>query len=407
MSVFSPNVDWLEPSATIAVSSRVKRMIAAGRDVLDLCVGEPDFPTPAFIAEAGIEAIREGRTRYTPAAGIPQLRAAIAHDLARLSRLQRDLDPHGVVVSVGAKQALFNVCFSLFGPGDRVLVPVPYWTTYPALVRLARAEPVFVRGQAERGFKVTVEELEAAAAEGAQGLLLSSPSNPTGAVYSRSELEEIARWAAARGVWLISDEIYRRIHFDGPLAPGLLDLPEPLLERAVVVDGASKAFAMTGWRMGFSYSSPELAAKLDALQSQTTSNVSTPTQHAALAAYRMTEEADREIERMRAAFQRRRDLLVGLFRERLPEARFTEPGGAFYLWFGTEGLARPGEGSIEFCERILQDVGVAMVPGAAFGDDEQVRISFAYPDETLRQAVDRLASVLGGAGTGPRSLAHP
>jgi aspartate aminotransferase len=407
MSLFSPNVDWLEPSATIAVSSRVKQLIAEGRDVVDLCVGEPDFPTPAFIARAGIEAIREGRTRYTPSAGIPELRVAVAHDLARLSGLERRLDPRGVVISVGAKQALFNVCFSLFGPGDRVLVPVPYWTTYPALVRLARAEPVFVHGRPERNFKVTVEELDAAAEDGVRGLLLCSPSNPSGAVYSRDELEAIARWAAERGIWLVSDEIYRRIYFGGALAPGLLDLPEELLERAVVIDGASKAFAMTGWRIGFSYSSPWLAARMDALQSQTTSNVSTPTQHAALAAYRATGEADGAVEEMRAAFQRRRDLLVGLFRERLPDVRFSEPEGAFYLWVGIEGLGRPGEGSVAFCERVLQEVGVAMIPGAAFGDDSQVRISFAYTEDTLRRAVDRLAGALDGAAPGPPWLTHP
>ena len=391
MTDFSSNVSWLEPSATIAVSSRVKQMIAAGEDVIDLCVGEPDFPTPSFAADAGIEAIRAGRTRYTPAPGIPELRAAIAADLTRLSASGHQAEGHGVVVSNGAKQALFNVCFSLFGPGDRVLIPVPYWTSYPAIVQLARAEPVFVEGDPEAGYKVTPDHLERAAGEGVRGLMLNSPCNPSGAVYSRAELEALARWAAEREVWLISDEIYRRIYFGGTLAPGVLDLPSELLERVVVIDGASKAFSMTGWRIGFSYSARDVADKANALQSQTTSNASTPSQYAALAAYRASEEEQQEIERMRQAFQRRRDLLTGLFREHLPGVEFVEPEGAFYLWIGTRGLGADGEGSIALCERLLGEAGVALVPGEAFGDDRFVRLSYAYPEETLREAVRRLA----------------
>jgi aspartate aminotransferase len=389
---FSPNVEALQPSATMAIATRAKELIAAGHDVVDLCVGEPDFPTPGFISEAGIQAIREGRTRYTPAAGIPQLRAAIAADIRRLAARDIDTDAHGVVVTSGAKQALFNVIFTLFGPGDRVLVPVPYWTTYPELVQLARAEPVFVTGSPDLSYRVTVDDLERAATGNVTGLMLNSPSNPSGAVYSHEELEEIARWAAERKIWIVSDEIYRRIYFRGKVAPGILDLPPELLERAVLIDGASKAFAMTGWRLGFSYTSREIAAKLTALQSQTTSNAATPTQYAALAAYQQQEVADREVERMRAAFEKRKDLLVELFREHLPDTPFVEPDGAFYFWVGTRGLARDGEGSMALCERLLGEAGLALVPGSAFGDDDYFRISFAYPEDTLRDAVRRLSA---------------
>lgn len=390
MIQLSDNIASLQPSATIAVSSRVKQLIASGEDILDLCVGEPDFPTPAFIAEAGIQAIRDGRTRYTPAPGIPELRAAIAADLTRLSGAGTKVEAHGIVVSSGAKQALFNTCFSLFGPGDRVAIPVPYWTTYPAIVELARAEPLFVKGDPASGGKVTPDDLDRAGAKDARGLMLNTPSNPTGAVYSHDELEAIARWASENDVWLISDEIYRRIYFDGPLAPGVLDLPPELLERVVLIDGASKAFSMTGWRIGFSYSPRALADKLSALQSQTTSNASTPSQYAALAAYKADEANLREIESMRVEFARRRDLLVSLFRERLPHVRIFEPQGAFYLWIDIAGLAREGEGSIAFCDRLLSDVGVALVPGEAFGDDGYARLSFAYEEATLREAVSRL-----------------
>jgi aspartate aminotransferase len=387
----SPNVAALQPSATMAIATRAKELIAAGNDVVDLCVGEPDFDTPGFISEAGIQAIRDGQTRYTPAAGIPQLRAAIAGDLQRLSARGAEVDAVGIVVTSGAKQALFNVIFSLFGPGDRVLVPVPYWTTYPELVQLARAEPVFVAGDPARSYKVSVDDLERAAAGGAKGLMLNSPSNPSGAVYSAEELRGIAEWAAARGIWLVSDEIYRRIYFGGTVAPGILDLPAELLERAVLIDGASKAFAMTGWRLGFSYTSRTLASKLTALQSQTTSNAATPTQFAALAAYRQPDLADREVERMRAAFEHRKNVLVEQFRELLPNVDFVEPEGAFYFWVATKGLRRDGEGSIALCERLLAETGLALVPGSAFGDDDYFRISYAYPEETLREAVRRLA----------------
>jgi aspartate aminotransferase len=390
--MFSSNVEALQPSATMAIAGRAKELIAAGNDVVDLCVGEPDFDTPAFISEAGIEAIRQGKTRYTPVAGIPELRAAIAHDIRRLSAREIETDAQGVIVSSGAKQALFNVIFSLFGPGDKVLIPVPYWTTYPELVQVARAEPVFVKGARERSFKVTVDDLNRVYDSSVTGLMINSPSNPSGAVYSADELERIAEWAAERKVWLVSDEIYRRISFNGSIAPGIFDLPSELLERAILIDGASKAFAMTGWRLGFSYSSRAVAAKLSALQSQTTSNPSSPAQYAALAAYQQTENADREIERMRAAFERRKNLLVDLFREKLPDVPYVEPEGAFYFWIGTQGLKRGNEGSMELCERLLNDAGLALVPGFAFGDDEYFRASFAYSEATLRNAVDRLAA---------------
>lgn len=377
----------------MVVANRAKELAAAGKDIVELTVGEPDFDTPAFVAEAGIQAIRDGRTRYTPAAGINPLRAAVANDLQRLSTRSVEVDPQGVVVSAGAKQALFNVIFSLFGPGDRVIVPVPYWTTYPELIQIARAEPVFVKGPEENSYKISVDDLEAVAARGGvKGLMINSPSNPSGAVYSTSELQAIAEWAAERKVWLVSDEIYRRIYFRGKVAPGVLDLPSELLERVVVVDGASKAFAMTGWRLGFSYSSKAVASKLSALQSQTTSNVSTPTQYAALAAYQREDEADREVERMRAAFENRKNVLAAELKSRLPDVSYVEPEGAFYFFINTKNLARPGENSLDFCERLLVDANVAVVPGAAFGDDSYFRLSFASPESALVEAVRRIAA---------------
>lgn len=395
---FSPNIARLKPSATIALSTRVKELIAQGEDVINLTVGEPDFPTPHPIAEAGIRAIREGKTRYTPSAGIPELRRAIAGDLHRLSPTCEEIDPAGVVVTSGAKQALFNLCFCLFGPGDRVMIPVPYWTTYPELVELARAEPLPVQGDAARGFKVTPDDLDAHYDPAVRGLMLNSPGNPTGAVYTLDELEAIARWADERGVWLLSDEIYRRIYLHGEMSPGLLDLPRELRARTAVVDGASKAFAMTGWRIGFSYTAPELAAKMSALQSQTTSQAATPAQYAALAAYQSREEALEPFHEMARAFRSRLRTVVQLFREQLPDVRFVEPEGAFYLFFEAAGLARPGEDAGALCARLLNQTGVAMVPGDAFGDDRYVRLSYAASEAALEEAVGRLARSLAMAG---------
>jgi aspartate aminotransferase len=391
---FSDNVRQLHPSATLAVSAVARDLKAQGRPIIDLSAGEPDFDTPDFIAEAGIGAIRDGQTRYTPAPGLPALRRAIAESLGREHGIEAA--PAGVVVTAGAKQALFNALFVLTGPGDRVMVPVPYWTSYPEIVQLARATPHFVQGPPERGYRVGPAELDAAWDDSVRALILNSPSNPSGAVYRRDELEAIARWARDRGVWLISDEIYARLCYLGQRAPGLLDLPPELLERAVVINGASKAFAMTGWRIGFSYSDPATASEMGALQSHITSNAATPSQYAALAAFRATPEQESRLEAMAAEFAARRDLVVRRLQEWLPDARFVTPEGAFYLFFRAERWyddRRPD--SIALCKWLIEEAEVALVPGAAFGDDRYVRLSFAASRQDLEQAFDRLARALG------------
>lgn len=390
----SENVRKLQPSATIAVSSKAKELKARGRDIIDLSAGEPDFPTPGFVAEAGRSAIEAGRTRYTPSPGIPELRQAVAAALK--ARHGRDVDPEGVVVSAGAKQALFNVLFVLAGPGDKVLVPVPYWTSYPEMVTLARAEPVAVQGPEERGYRVGPEELERAWSPEVRVLLLNSPSNPSGAVYRASELEAILSWAADRGVWVVSDEIYGRLCYLDQPAPGIYDFPDRLLERAVLIDGASKAFAMTGWRIGWSVSEPRLARSLSALQSHTTSNAATPSQYAALAALTANTEQAAELEGMATEFRTRRDLVVELLDRHLPGTPRVDPEGAFYLFFRTDRWydeVRPD--SVALCTWLIENAGVALVPGSAFGDDRYVRLSFAASPGELREAFERLGRALG------------
>jgi len=389
----SENVSALKPSATMAVSSLAKRLASEGRDILDLSAGEPDFDTPAFICDAAVDGIRGGATRYTPPAGTTELRKAIA---ARLSdRAGRKLDWEGVVVTAGAKQALFNAIFTLFGPGDEVMILAPYWTTYPALVELARATPVYVEGDAAKSFKVSVATLEAARTPRTRGMVLNSPSNPTGAVYSTEELAAIVAWAKKHDVWILSDEIYGSIYYgsEGTVAPGLLDLPEADLGPYVLIDGASKCFAMTGWRIGFTYAPADLSKKFTALQSQMTSNPTTPSQAAALAAYSEVEASAKAVADMKAAFQRRRDLVATRLRELLPGVEFVEPEGAFYVYFRVDSFFDDeAKDATAWCSKLLESQGVALVPGAAFGDDRWVRMSYATSDEILEDALARIAA---------------
>jgi len=392
---FSENIQRLQPSATIAVRSLAKQLKAEGRDIINLGAGEPDFDTPEWIADAGVQGIRDGKTRYTPAPGTPQLRQAIAQDLQK--RFAKEVDWNGVVVSNGAKHSLFNACFSLFGPGDEVLIGSPYWTSYPQMVTLSRAEPVFVSGSEARDFLLTPEDLDSAYSDQVKGLILCSPSNPSGGVYSFEELKAVTEWARDRGVWLLADEIYRYINFagDGPAA-GILDLPEDSLGPFVLIDGVSKAFAMTGWRIGFTYSPVDLAKKMSAFQSHTTSNPSSPAQEAALAAYVETERAEAEVRRMVEAFRRRRDLVTGLFDELLPNLSYVKPNGAFYIFFRVDSLFREGmSDSGAVCTWLLEEAEIALVPGVAFGEDRYVRMSYATSDELLEEAVRRLARAVG------------
>jgi aspartate aminotransferase len=395
----SLNVQKLRPSETIAISNETKRRKAAGEDVYDLSVGEPDFDTPAAAAEAGIQAIRKGMTRYPANIGIAELRTAIAQNLSLLSG-GRPVNADNIVVSGGSKQSLFNACFTLFGPHDRVLIPAPAWVSYPQIVHLTRAEPVLVPGDVEWGLKVSVRDLDRNHSKLTRGLILCSPCNPTGAVYTLAELRAIAEWARKHDIWIISDEIYRRINYGPGPAPSLLDLPDELLERTVIIAGASKAYAMTGWRIGAALAPPHVAKAMAALQSHTTTGPNHPAQWAAATAF-SDERVEADVQRMVAAFRRRRDGLVERFRAEAPGIEFVEPHGAFYFFFRVDGI-REGDpiGGAAFCDRLMQEEGVALVPGSAFGDDRWVRLSYAVSDKVLDVAlervlrfIDRLASV--------------
>ncbi|HVO34636.1 MAG TPA: pyridoxal phosphate-dependent aminotransferase [Gemmatimonadales bacterium] len=388
-ALFSRNVAALTPSATLAVSAEAKRLKAEGINVVDLGAGEPDFPTPKVVAEAGIRATEQGKTKYAANEGILPLRAAIARRLSLLSG-GRAVNADNIVVSNGAKQSVFNACFSLFGLREKVLIPTPAWTSYPQIVHLSRATPVEVVGESEWSLKVSVQNLENEWDDGVKGLIMNSPCNPTGAVYTLAELRSIAEWARRRGVWIIADEIYRRIHYgDGP-APSFLDLPDELLERVVLVDGASKAYAMTGWRIGFALAPRELAKTMAAMQSHITSGANTMAQWAAAEAFG-NDAVEAEVTAMTAQFRRRRDYLVSRFRKELPGVEFVEPLGAFYLFFRVDDVfSAQVPTATEFCRRLIADEALALVPGAAFGDDRWVRLSYAASDEELKDGMDRL-----------------
>jgi aspartate aminotransferase len=386
----SRNLEHLEPSATLAISQEAQRRRAAGEDVVNLSAGEPDFETPRIASEGGVRAIHQGKTHYPPNAGILDLRAAAARQLSLLSG-GRPVNADNIVVSSGAKHSIFNACFVLFSTGDEVLVPSPYWVSYPQMVYLARAKPVIVPGHVDWSLKVGVDQLDKATNAQTKGLILCTPSNPTGAVYTRSELKAILGWAKERGIWVISDEIYRRIHYGSGPAPSVLDLSDDLLERVVLIDGVSKSYAMTGWRIGFALAPRPVVKAMAAFQSHVTSGASHPAQWAAAAAF-SDERMEAEVERMVNEFRQRRDLVVDYFRQKMPGVEFVDPLGAFYLFFRVDNFF-DGEmnSALKFCERLLAERGVALVPGEAFGDSRWVRLSYASSERELTTALTRMS----------------
>ena len=382
----STNVAGLNESATIAVSARAKAMRAAGLPVIDLGAGEPDFATPTFIVEAAHQALAEGATRYTHVEGIVALRQIIADQANELHR-SAHLAASNVVVTAGTKQALFNACFSVFGSGDEVLVPTPGWPSYYEMLGLARATAVEVRGARERQFKVTPDDLLRVATERTRGLILNSPCNPTGAVYSREELADIATCASERRWWIVSDEIYRAISYAGE-APSVLSVA-PSLDRLIVVDGVAKSFAMTGWRIGWSIAPAAVSSSMAALQSHTTSNAGTLAQHAALAALSGGEKSREVVRAMVDEFRRRRDAAMALLRGASVDV--LEPEGAFYLYVRVgEVTADDSEPGTTFARRLLEESHVAVVPGVAFRTPEWIRVSYAAPAEQVLEGVHRI-----------------
>lgn len=387
----SKRISAIAESATLKVDAKAKSLQAAGRPVISYAAGEPDFATPAHIVEAAALAVLDPKNhRYTPAIGLPDLREAIAHKT--LTDSGTAITAAQVVVTNGGKQAVYQAFATLVDPGDEVIVPTPFWTTYPEAIRLAGGVPVEVFAGADQDYKVTVEQLEAARTPRSKILLFVSPSNPTGAVYSREQTEAIGRWAYDNGMWVITDEIYQNLVYDGIKAVSITEAVPELIDRTILVNGVAKSYAMTGWRLGW------MAGPLDAmkaagnLQSHLSSNVSNISQKAALAA--LTGPQD-EVQAMLAAFDRRRKVAVAEL-NKIPGWVAPMPQGAFYVYSDVSGLLGREWGgkqintSLELCDYILDTAEVALVPGEAFGPSGYVRLSYALGDGPLLEGIQRL-----------------
>jgi aspartate aminotransferase len=394
----SARIGGIAESATLAVDAKAKAKKAAGEDVVGFGAGEPDFPTPSAIVEAAVQACREPRFhRYTPAGGLPELKAAVAAKTKRDSGY--DVTAAQVLITNGGKQAVYEAFATLLDPGDEVLLPAPYWTTYPEAIRLAGGVPVEVPTDESTGFRVQVEQLEAARTERTKVLLWCSPSNPTGAVATPQEVEAVGRWALEHDLWVVADEIYEHLvygdaeHVSMPVA-----VPE-LADHTIVVNGVAKTYAMTGWRVGWLIAAPDIVKAATNLQSHATSNVANVSQIAALAAVSgdLSAVAD-----MRTAFDRRRQTMVRMLNE-IQGMTCPEPTGAFYAYPSVKGLlgktirGKTPTTSAELAELLLDEAGVAVVPGEAFGTPGYFRLSYALGDDDLVKGVTRMQQLFAEA----------
>ncbi len=391
----SRRVGAITESATLAVDAKAKALQAAGVDVIGFGAGEPDFPTPAAIVEAAAQACADPRNhRYTPAAGLPELRTAIAEKTARDSGYW--VDASRVVVTNGGKHAVYNAFQTILDPGDEVILPAPYWTTYPEAVKLADGVPVEVLATAAAEFRVTVEQLEAVRTPRTKALVFVSPGNPTGAVYPPDEVEAIGRWALEHGVWVITDEIYEHLTYGSHVFSSMPALVPELADTCLVLNGVAKTYAMTGWRVGWMIGPADVVSAAINLQSHQTSNVADVSQRAALTAVSGDLSAVTE---MRAAFERRGKLMYELLAD-IPGVTCLEPQGAFYCFPSFEGVLgrelagrRPVD-TLELCELLLDEAKVAIVPGEAFGAPGYARLSFALGDDALAEGIGRIAKFL-------------
>ena len=391
MTRVSRRVGAISESATMRISNRAKELRASGRPVISFGAGEPDFATPDHIVAAALEAVRDPRNhKYSANAGLPELREAIAARMTADDGLE--VSASQVLVTNGGKQAVYQTMAALLNPGDEVIVPAPYWVTYPEAVKLAGGVPVEIPTSVIAGFKVTVDQLEAAWTPRTKALMFVSPSNPTGAVYDPAETRAIGEWAAARGVWVLSDDIYQYLVYGDTPFTSLPGATPELEDRWVIIHGVSKTYAMTGWRVGWMVGPPDVVKAAANLQSHATSNVSNVSQRAALAALTGPSEP---VEAMRQAFDVRRRTMHSML-ESMPGVTCAEPGGAFYCFPSFEELIAAGrfESSIELCERALDQAEVALVPGEAFGAPGHARLSYALGDDDLVTGLERLREFL-------------
>jgi aspartate aminotransferase len=395
VSRISARIGAISESATLAVDAKAKALKAAGRPVIGFGAGEPDFPTPDYIVEAAVEAARDPKNhRYSPAGGLPDLKQAIVDKTKRDSGYE--IEAAQVLVTNGGKHAVYNTFATLLDPGDEVLLPAPYWTTYPETIKLAGGVPVEVLADETQNYLVTVEQLEAARTDKTKALLFCSPSNPTGAVETPEAIEAIGRWALEHDLWVITDEIYEHLTYGGTKAVSLPVAVPELADTTVVLNGVAKTYAMTGWRVGWMIGPKDVIKAAANLQSHQTSNVCNIAQRAAIAALSGDLTA---VEEMKKAFDRRRKTMVGMLNE-IPGVECPEPTGAFYAYPSVKGVlgkeinGRTATTSTELAEIILEDAEVAVVPGEAFGAPGYLRLSYALGDDDLVEGVSRIQKLL-------------
>lgn len=370
----------ITPSLTLGITSLAKKMVKEGQDVCNFAAGEPDFDTPQHIKDAAVAALEAGKTKYAPIAGLPELRSAIADKLMADNALKYSADD--VVVSNGGKHSLFNIVMAICGEGDEVIIPSPFWLSYPEMVGVAGGKSVYVAGNEANGFKITPDDLAAAITPRSRALIMNSPSNPIGIVYTKDELQALAEIAVANDMYIISDEIYEKLIYEGTVHTSTGSLSSAIFAKTITMNGFSKAYAMTGWRLGYFAGPQEVVKAASALQSHSTSGPNTFAQYGAVAALTGPDC----IGEMLAAFDERRSYLHGRL-EAMNGVSCVRPMGAFYA---LPNISESGLGSVEFADRLLKDMQVAVIPGAAFGADANVRLSYACSMEEIEKGADRI-----------------
>ncbi|WP_025026808.1 pyridoxal phosphate-dependent aminotransferase [Caldalkalibacillus mannanilyticus] len=386
----SERVSTLTPSSTLAITAKAKELKAQGFDVVGLGAGEPDFNTPEHIIEAAIKSMHEGQTKYTPAEGILPLREAICQKLLEDNQLK--YTPKQIIVCSGAKHALYNIFQVIINPGDEVIIPTPYWVSYPEQVKLAGGHPVYVEGKEENGFKVTPEQIQQAVTSKTKAIIINSPSNPTGSIYDKAELEALAEVCLKNDLFILSDEIYEKLIYGDAEHVSIASLSSELYERTFVVNGMSKPYSMTGWRIGYAAGPEKYIRAMVDLSSHSTSNPTSIAQYGALAALVGTQEP---LEMMKKEFAQRRDVTLALLNE-LPGVSCLEPKGAFYLFPNVSEAVKNSSYSTtdEWVAALLEEEKVALVPGSGFGAPDNIRISYATSLDVLKEGVKRIERFL-------------
>ena len=392
---FSRRVQSIQPSMTLAIDAKAKELRANGVDVIGFGAGEPDFDTPDKIKQSGIEAIEQNATHYTPVGGIEALKQAIVNKLERDNNLVYEKSQ--ILVSCGAKHSFFNLAQVLWEEGDEIIVPAPYWVSYPDIIRYVGAKPTIIDTLSANEFKITPDQIKAAVTPNTRAIIINSPSNPTGAAYNKKELEAIAECALRNNLLIVSDEIYEKVIFDGFEQHSICTMGEEVQKNSVLINGVSKSYAMTGWRIGYLAANKEIVKQAEKLQGQSTSN---PTSISQMASITALNNAEADVRWMVDEFQKRRDILLNCLLN-IPPVKYYKPVGSFYAFpdfsafYGKSFEGKKVEGSIQLANFLLKEGKVALVPGIAFGADKNLRMAFASSVDTIRQGVDRITQTLG------------